>query len=170
MSLSLPEFKSALADYRIACEPDEAQALFKSFDTNRDGQLNYDEFLMAVKGPMNERRQKIVMQAFRKLDKDGSGIVDIDDIKGVYNAGKHPDVKSGKKSEDQILCEFLDTFEMHYNMEHGTKDRKITGEEFVDYYSNVSASIDDDDYFDLMITNAWNLNNRSHAKGWAGEY
>ena len=100
MSLSLAEFKSALSDYRIACEPDEANALFKAFDTNGDGSLNYDEFLYAIKGPMNQRRKEIVLKAFKKLDRDGSGVVDIDDIKGVYNAGKHPDVKSGKKSED----------------------------------------------------------------------
>jgi Ca2+-binding EF-hand superfamily protein len=42
----------------------------------------------------------LVQKAFRKLDKDGSGIVDIDDIKDVYNASKHPDVLSGKKTTD----------------------------------------------------------------------
>lgn len=26
----------------------------------------------------------------------------------------HPDVKSGKKTEDEILYEFLDTFEQHH--------------------------------------------------------
>jgi hypothetical protein len=38
--------------------------------------------------------------AFNKLDADKSGIVDILDIKEFYNAKMHPDVKSGKKSED----------------------------------------------------------------------
>jgi len=41
---------------------------------------------------MNPRREAIVAQAFKKLDKDGSGEIDIRDIKGVFNAGKHPDV------------------------------------------------------------------------------
>lgn len=33
---------------------------------------------------------------------------------GVYNAKQHPDVKSGKKNEEEVLGEFLDTFEMHH--------------------------------------------------------
>jgi hypothetical protein len=30
----------------------------------------------------------------------GAGLVDINDIRGVYNASKHPDYLSGKKTED----------------------------------------------------------------------
>jgi Ca2+-binding EF-hand superfamily protein len=60
---------------------------------------------------MNDFRKKIVMAAFKKIDKDGSGILDINDIKGVYNARMHPEVKSGKKTEDEILGEFIETFE-----------------------------------------------------------
>jgi hypothetical protein len=41
---------------------------------------------------MNPRRKKIVAQAYSKIDKDGNGYVDINDIKSVYNASKHPDV------------------------------------------------------------------------------
>ncbi len=48
------------------------------------------------------------------MDKDKSGILDFDDIKGVYNGKKHPDVISGKKTEEEVLGEFLDTFEAHY--------------------------------------------------------
>lgn len=33
---------------------------------------------------------------------------------GVYNAKHHPDVLSGKKNEEEILGEFLDTFEVHH--------------------------------------------------------
>lgn len=32
------------------------------------------------------------MQAFKKLDKDGNGFIEIDDLKDIYNASKHPDV------------------------------------------------------------------------------
>ena len=43
-------------------------------------------------------------------------------------------------------------------------------EEFIEYYTNVGSSIDNDQYFELMMTNAWNLNNKSYAKGWGAEY
>jgi len=84
-------------------------------------------------------------------------------------------VKKGIKTEDEILTDFLETFEVHRSLSKGDdnsklKDGKVNFNEFCDYYSNVSASIDDDTYFELMITNAWNLNNKSYNKGWNGEY
>jgi hypothetical protein len=50
------------------------------------------------------------------------------------------------------------------------KDGIVTLNEFMDYYSNVSSSIDDDEYFKLMITNAWNLDNKSYGKAWGAEF
>jgi len=38
----------------------------------------------------------------------------------------------------------------------------VTMQEFVDYYGNISASIDDDDYFLLMIKNAWNISGNAN--------
>ena len=56
------------------------------------------------------------MQAFKHLDRNGSGVVDIDDAKAAFNARAHPDVRQGRKTEDDILLEFLDTFETHHNL------------------------------------------------------
>lgn len=56
---------------------------------------------------MNNFRKKLVGQAFDKIDKDKNGFVDIHDLKGVYNASRHPDVVSGKKTQEDILLEFL---------------------------------------------------------------
>jgi hypothetical protein len=36
-------------------------------------------------------------------------------------------------------------------------DGVVTLDEFCDYYANVSASIDTDEYFELMIRNAWHI-------------
>lgn len=44
------------------------------------------------------------------------------------------------------------------------KDGIVTPEEWIEYYGDVSASIDDDDYFELMIRNAW------HIAGGKGQY
>ena len=67
---------------------------------------------------MNASRKALVKKAFQKLDKNGNGIIEVDDLKGVYNAKNHPDVKLGKKTEEEALSEFLDTFELHYSLSH----------------------------------------------------
>lgn len=49
-------------------------------------------------------------------------------------------------------------------------DHIVTKDEFDEYYNNVSASIDRDDYFELMMNSAWNLDgSRVTKKGWKGE-
>jgi hypothetical protein len=120
---------------------------------------------------MNDKRRTIVTLAFKKFDADSNGYINIDDLKGRYNARNHPDVKTGKKTEEDILYEFLDTFEQHYSLSNpGSRDRTIKLEEFLEYYNNISPSIDNDEYFELMIRNSWNLDNKNYGKSWAGEY
>jgi hypothetical protein len=36
-------------------------------------------------------------------------------------------------------------------------DSQVSLDEFCEYYTNISASIDDDQYFQLMMNNSWNL-------------
>ena len=65
---------------------------------------------------------------------------------------------SGKKTEDEVLGDFLETFELHHNIsDKAQMDQKVTYEEFEEYYNNVSSSIDDNAYFEVMMTSAWKL-------------
>jgi hypothetical protein len=105
-----------------------------------------------------------VRKAFQKIDFNGDGVLTVVDIKGKYDASKHPEVKSGKKTQDEILKEFLETFEMHHNVMHNAQsDGMVTQDEFIEYYTNISANIDNDAYFDLMMTNAWNLEGKNNT-------
>ena len=174
-SISMPEFQKACRDFKVGISDDNVPILFEEFDTNHDGTLNIDEFLMAIRGELNDIRRALVEKAFRKIDRDSSGFIDFEDIKDLYNASKHPEVQQGKKSEQQILMEFLETFEMHHNVKHQQdRDSRITLEEFLEYYTNISVSIDNDDYFALMMNNSWNLKGdaqtyQKYDKGWANE-
>lgn len=106
-TLNKAEFNKAMSDFGLGFTNAQMSTLFDYFDVDSNGTISYDEFIRAVRGPMNQSRQKIVLQAFKKLDKDGNGWIDLSDVRGVYNAKKHPDVLAGKKTEDQILQEFL---------------------------------------------------------------
>jgi hypothetical protein len=132
--------------------------------------MSYDEFLLGVRGEMNDFRKSLCAKAFKIMDVDGSGVIDINDIRHKYNAKKHPDVISGKKTEDEILFEFLDTFDINHNDAQKANDNQVDLEEWYNYYNNVSMSIDDDVYFEVMMNNAWNLDgSRVAKKGWAGQ-
>jgi Ca2+-binding EF-hand superfamily protein len=157
-SLSIQEFEKACKDYKMGMTKEDISVLFKVFDRNRDGTVDYNEFLRFVRGDLSAKRRELVVKAFRKLDRDQSGALEVNDITGVYNASKHPAVLEGRKTEEQILGEFLETFETHHNiMNEEEADQMITVDEWVEYYTNISASIDDDEYFFLMMNNAWNL-------------
>ncbi len=53
----------------------------------------------------------MVHQAFDKMDQSDDGKVTVEDLKGVYNVKKHPEVESGDKTEEEVLKQFLEVFE-----------------------------------------------------------
>lgn len=98
---------------------------------------------------MNATRKRYIRLAYDKLDVNKDGLVKLDDISQIYDASKHPDVIDGKKTPEQVFVEFMKLWDTQ------DKDGIITFEEFCDYYTDVSASIDSDDYFAAMMTSAW---------------
>ena len=113
--------------------------------------INFSEFLVALRGIPNDRRQAIIDKAFLKFDKEGTGLIDVTEIRQVYNCSKHPKVVSNEMTEEQVFSLFLKNFNDRHNL--GKIDRK----EWNDYYSAVSYSIDNDDHFVIMMKTTWNL-------------
>jgi len=155
--LEFKEFVKVIGEHALGWNAKQIRTVFDHFDSDRSGAIDFDEFIFGIRGHLNERRRQLVLMAFEILDADHSGVVELNDISAKYNASKHPDVISGKRTSDDVLREFLDTFDTI------EKDGIVTPEEFIKYYGNCSSSIDDDDYFELMIRNAWHI---SGGEGW----
>lgn len=68
--LDFQEFRKALDDYRVGCTGPEADQIFQIFDRNRNGTINFDEFVATILSDLNEYRLNIIRQAFAFLDRD----------------------------------------------------------------------------------------------------
>jgi calcyphosin len=77
--------------------------------------------------------------------------VKLEDIAKLYNVDAHPEVVSGAKNPEQVFIEFMSLWDTQ------KRDAIITFDEFCDYYTDISASIEDDGYFVEMMKRAWKL-------------
>ena len=145
------EFYSGLCEIQIRVTRDEARALMGLFDTDGDGHVNFDEFLVGIRGSLNAKRQAMVDKAFLKFDANGDGEITAADLRGVYDCSMHPKVQTGEVTEDEVFMQFLENF--------GDKNRdgKIQRDEWNEYYAAVSSSIDNDEHFVQLMKTAWKL-------------
>lgn len=81
-----------------------------------------------MQGNLSARRRALILMAFDRLDKDGSGVVTIEDVRSAYDVSKHPDVLSGKITPDEALSQFMSQWDTD------KRDGKISKDEFLDYY------------------------------------
>ena len=151
LKLDREDLKWGLYDIGISLDDDQFDALMSLFDRNKDGLISLAEFLTTIRGEMNEKRMGFVKLAFGLIDKDGSGQITKEDLASAYDFSKNPEVISGEITEDDAAMLFLSNFE------RSSVDGIVTYPEFVEYYRDISAEIDDDDYFELMMRNAWHI-------------
>lgn len=151
-ALNWDEFSRGMKDAGLDLDADHLRELFDMFDKDKSGSVSLNEFLLQIRPPLSENRLSLIRQAFQKMDKTGDGVITVDDLRNVYSVKAHPQFQSGELTEEQILDKFLSNFDTE-----NASDGKVTEEEFINYYSGVSSSIDEDGYFDLMMRQAWRL-------------
>lgn len=53
---------------------------------------------------------------FSRIDRQGTGNVKMNDLKAVFTGSNHPEVRLGNKTQDEIVGEFLEAFELHHSL------------------------------------------------------
>lgn len=86
------------------------------------------------------------------MDQFGQNAVDPQQMILNFDASRHPDVSAGARTADDVMREFMETFDVG-----GVKPGKITRDEFVNYFHNISATTNEDDYMELIIRRTWRL-------------
>ena len=145
------DFLMCLRDIGLFLPKAANEKLVQYYDKDIDGYVYFNEFLVALRGEPNAERQEVIDKAFHKFEKDDSGMIDIRDLKGVFNGERHPKVLAGEITREQAFDEFA------RNLNDRTGAGKIEKIEWNDYYAAVSASVENDEHFIILLKSTWQM-------------
>lgn len=156
--LDFSEFRKALDDYRVGCSGPEVDQIFAIFDRNRNGTINFEEFMSTILGELNNYRLNIIKQAFNHLDKNGNGTLEVEEVKYKFDPSRHPDAQMGSRTVEDCRYEFLDMFSTHHNVSNNfQQERSVSLQEFIEYHHYISSFIESDKMFKTFMSGVWNM-------------
>ena len=162
--ISFDDFDKLFKTFRYDLSETEINNLFNYYDKGGNGFINYEQFINELCGNLNQFRKNILKQVFDKLDNEEKGFITVGIIRHEYNPRGNPLVRQGKRCEDEILAEFLDVLEYHFNLlieknedDIDVNEIKVDFEEFCNFYKNISLCIEDDKYFEIMVLSEWGV-------------
>ena len=154
--LNFQDFFEILNNLNLHITEKDAKLLFSDFSEN--SKINYGKFLSAlIDNSLNERRQNIVKDAFQRIDTENCGIVNLSDVKSLFNSKNSPLVKEGYVTEEEFYNNFMETFQTHHNIFRSAKIKKVNFDEFLNYYKYFSLTIEDDYLFEETLIFCWKL-------------
>ena len=180
--ISFDNFYTIFQAYYINFPISDTKSIFSLFDgdsninknnNNRDIyrdssmlKIKYNELLKSLVGNMPLKRQILVRKVFDSFDKDNEGNIMTSDIKSKFNYKNHPEVLKGKKAPNEVYSDFLDfleTFREYNDNLKGGYSFTMSFEEFLEFYNEISMSIEDDDYFENLLINCWDISENNNS-------
>ena len=158
-TISIENLYSIVDQMGLNISQDDLINFYSILDYTQSNKVPIDEILRLIKGEIPEQRKILVVSKFGIMDKEKTGIIPISLVKELFNFKFHPDAFLGKKTSEEVYKEFLYTFNIFCELK-GLKD-EISYKDFIDYYTPISASILNDNYFDDIIYGAWNIEDNS---------
>jgi Ca2+-binding EF-hand superfamily protein len=114
-TISYNDFVRVLKLQKLELSKEVTEFIFESFRQQNSNYLNFPNFIRNFKKILNENRLFYVENVFSKLDTQKTEMLNIEDVKFKFDSGNHPDVLRRVRTEDDIITEFLDCFDLNYN-------------------------------------------------------
>ena len=159
--ITLNDFMNVLQLEHINFEKKEFEDIFNYFSL-KNNYLDYNRFIRFFKRELNDNKLKMVEKIFLSLryDTGDNEEIAMNDIKKRYKARRHPEVIMGKKTEDEKIMEFGDSFDINYEITSVDKTNSKIGkfidfDTFANYYEYVSFIYPDDDDFANLLISTW---------------
>ena len=136
------ESKVAKKETQLALSPEETGDLAKYFEKDSSGGKNFKDVFICPKESTEEEKDDKLMRTNMHFEKDGSGNVIIEELRGNFDLENHPKYKSGELSKDELFNQLAqEQHESEGPYHHG--------------YKKITAKIDDENNFSISNTSGW---------------
>ncbi|XP_045889426.1 guanylyl cyclase-activating protein 2-like [Micropterus dolomieu] len=129
-NLHLHEFKKIFGINRNSTEEEAAyvEIVFQSFDTNKDGKIDFLEYVAALHLVLRGKLEDKLKWSFKVYDRDGNGCLDRQEVKHIvkiiYKIKKHKEPSITGSIED--ICDRI------FELVDKNNDSQISLEEFIE--------------------------------------
>ena len=163
--ISFNDFMNIIEIQHIKLSEPDCKNIFNQFSSkNNKNYLDFSSFIRNFKIELNENKLSLVEDAFNKIDINGNDRIPLNLIKKRFKAEGHPDVLKGRKNEEDIILEFLDCFNINYeilNLDSKSQTSNngqilIDFEIFANFYEYLSFLYPDDKEFNYIVSSCWN--------------
>jgi Ca2+-binding EF-hand superfamily protein len=152
-NVSLENFVNAFKTIGLNIPENDIVNFFNLLDFSGTGKISIEDIINNIVDPMSEHRKLYVVNKFAKIDVEKQGEVKVSLLKANYNPKGHPDVISGKITDEEIFKQFCYTLDIYCNIRN--INEIINYKQFIDYYNGISSSILDDKYFEDILNGVW---------------
>mmetsp|Transcript_9390 Transcript_9390/g.9196 ORF Transcript_9390/g.9196 Transcript_9390/m.9196 type:complete len:782 (-) Transcript_9390:147-2492(-) len=149
--LNLIEFKISVHKLFPGFTLDEIKRLFVYFDADRSGRISVEEFIIGIKGRLNDYRQSLIDFVFHLLDADCNGLIEEKELTEYLKQTHMPGIVTGKnlppekKSRElikKIGCE-------------GASSNAISLKDLQEFYVDRGVFTADDVMFKYEVLDDW---------------
>jgi hypothetical protein len=148
--ITLNDLKNIFQSQHISLNDFEYNEIFNKF--KKDKYLDFPLFIREFKKELNDTKLNYVEDVFSQLNINENERVPIEYIKKKYDAKNHPEVISGKKNEEENLLEFIDCFEINFDLLNpNINDNFVDFEIFANFYEYVAFVYDNDEIFGKIL-------------------
>ena len=163
--ISFDDFVNIIEIQHINLSEIDCRNIFNQFTSkNNNNYLDFSSFIRNFKIELNENKLLSVEKAFNNIDINGNDRIPLNLIKKKYKACNHPDVLNGTKNENELILEFLDCFNINYEIlsldsksqTSNNSQNMIDFEIFANFYEYVSFIYPNDKDFENIVSCSWN--------------
>ena len=153
------DLKACLREWGLSTPSPYLDSVVDLCDADQLGLVDLRDFMRVVQGPMARSREDALDAAFACLDAKSSaappGYVAMGDLAVFFKGQEHPMVTIGGYSEEEALDHLLKSVSSVNTHRRAAPPKQIGFDRFCEYYSDLSAAIDDDEYFNGIVRSNW---------------
>ena len=153
-TITYENFILCLNEAKINYSKINIKDFYQYLDIYNQNKVSIVEILNLLRGYLNDIRMKIIIEIFVYIDSERKNYIEVDKLKKLFNPNNHPYVILGIKNPNDIYKEFI--FCLNNFIIYKGINNKISFDDFIEFFTGISATIKNDLIYNNMMNNIFN--------------